>query len=390
MTNDHRHVVVGCGGLGAAALYWLARATGGAHGAVLGLEAGQLGSDRADGRLLGHAQRQDVYAELAPAAHDTWRAVERVSGRRLLVETGELLIEDGEDRLGPATLDGHRAVAARHGTVVEELDAHQVTARWPQFRLAGTERAIHQRHSGVVDVRRAEATHLALARGQGADVMDHTAVRALHPTRDHVEVVTDDGVLRAEQVVVTADALTTEVLEGVGRELPLTTLEEHVTTFATPHLLDFAGENFPAFRWYGAEHVHGHPVLGEVSTTLDQHLDGHEVAADSGSTEAATLRRKRREEFLAEHVPGFGGPELVSRTYRSTIATDRHLVLDTVPEAPRVHVAVGAGYGAAYASLIGRVLAELATAGRSRFPVDTFSLDRPALLDAGFERRFGL
>ncbi|MEJ2866985.1 FAD-dependent oxidoreductase [Actinomycetospora sp. OC33-EN08] len=389
MTSDHRHVVVGCGGLGAAALYWLARAAGGARGAVLGLEAGALGGDRPDGRLLGHAQRQDVYAALAPAAHDAWRAVERVSGRTLLAETGELLIEDGEDRLGPATLDGHRAVAARHGTVIEELDAREVTARWPQFRLAGTEHAIHQRHSGVVDVRRAEATHLALARGQGADVADHTAVRALHPTRDHVEVVTDDGVLRADQVVVTADGLTTDVLAGVGRDLRLTTLEEHVTTYATPHLLDFSGEHFPAFRWYGAEHVHGHPVLGEVATTLDQHLDGHGVAADSGSFEAAALRRKRREEFLAEHVPGFGGPELTTRTHHSAIAPDHHLVVDTVPEAPRVHVAVGAGHGAAYASLIGRVLAELATAGRSRFPVDTFSLDRPALLDPDFERRFG-
>ena len=40
-------------------------------------------------------------------------------------------------------------------------------------------------------------------------------MRALHPTRDGVEVVLDDEVVRAEHVVVTADARTNEVLDGL-------------------------------------------------------------------------------------------------------------------------------------------------------------------------------
>src|ERR1700759_459489 len=45
MNREHRHVVVGGGGLGPAALSWLARATGSRDGAVLGLEAHHLGHD---------------------------------------------------------------------------------------------------------------------------------------------------------------------------------------------------------------------------------------------------------------------------------------------------------------------------------------------------------
>ena len=46
MNREHRYVVVGCGGLGSAALYWLARAAGSKEGAVLGLEAHHLGHGR--------------------------------------------------------------------------------------------------------------------------------------------------------------------------------------------------------------------------------------------------------------------------------------------------------------------------------------------------------
>ncbi|WP_018335387.1 FAD-dependent oxidoreductase [Actinomycetospora chiangmaiensis] len=382
MSSEYRVIVVGCGGPGSAALYWAARAAGGRSGAVLGLEAGRAGTRPDRTLVLSPTQPLDVHAALAPGALETWRDVERVSGQTLVAPTGELVVAEA-GRGGEAVLDGYRAVAARHGTPVEELDARALHARWPQIRVTGGERALHQRGAGVVDAGRAAAVHRALARGRGAEVREDTPVRAVRPRRDHVEVVTDDAVHRADQVVVTADAVAAGLLADVGRPLPLVTRHEQVTRYATANLLDHSPGPFPVVRWHGAEDLVGFPVHGAVATTLDQELDGEP------SFEADALLRKRREEFLEEHLPGFGGPELSSTTCATTIAPDRHLVVDTVPEAPAVHVAVGTGHGGAYASLLGRVLAEFATAGRSRFPVDTFSLDRPALLDADFERRFG-
>ncbi|GAA4834421.1 hypothetical protein GCM10023201_23390 [Actinomycetospora corticicola] len=384
MTPEHRIIVVGCGGPGAAALYWSARAAGGRPGAVLGLEAGRVGAGPERTLALSRTQPLDVHAALAPAALAAWRDVERVSGQHLVADTGELVVSAGT-RLGVDVLDGYRAVAARHATPVEELDARAVRARWPQLRLTGTERAIFQRTAGVVDAQRAAAVHLALARGQGAEVREDTPVRSIRPVRDHVEVVTDDGVHRAAQVLVTADAVAAGLLADLGRPLPLVTRHEQVSRYATAHLLEHSPGAFPIVRWHGAEDLVALPVHGAVATTLDQDLDGH----GPPSFEADALHRKNREEFLAEHLPEFGGPELSSTTATSTVAPDRHLVVDTVPEAPAVHVAVGTGRAGAYASLLGRVLAEFATAGRSRIPVDTFALARPALLDADFERRFG-
>ncbi|MBC3192329.1 N-methyl-L-tryptophan oxidase [Pseudonocardia sp. C8] len=394
MNSDHPFVVVGCGGLGSAALYWLARSAA-PYSSVLGLEQHALGHEHGasqdHSRIIRLVQHQDAYARLAPAAYDAWRQVESLSGQTLVTETGGLVIEDVEARRGLPTggrdIDGYLEVAARHGVDLELLDAGALAARWPQFRLRGTERAVYQRRTGIVDARRANATHIALARGYGAEIREHTPVRDVHEAGSHVEVVTDDEVFRAEHVVVTVDARTNEVLDGL-LELPLTVLQEQVTYYATPNLIDFSPGRFPVFMWHGADNFYGFPVYGEVATKLGQHMGGHEVTADTRSYDPDPVRRKRQAEFLAEHVPGMLGPELYTKTCLYTLPPDHHFVLGPVPGAPRVTVAVGAGHAFKFASLLGHVLAELATTGRTRHPIGEFALDRPALTDPGFARSF--
>jgi sarcosine oxidase len=390
--NDLRLVVVGCGGIGSAAAYWLSRAAG---GRVLALERHALGhhhgASQDHSRIIRYAQHQDAYAALAPAAYAAWRDVERVSGQTLVTETGGLVIEDVEARkltdTGSRNIGGYAAVAHRHGVDFELLGARAVMRRWPQFHLHGSEQALYQRRTGIVDAARANATHVALARGHGAEIREHSPVRALHPTPRGVEVVLDDEVVRAEHVVVAADARTNEVLDGLV-EIPLTVTQEQVTYYATPNLLDFSPARFPVFMWHGAENFYGFPVYGEVATKLGQHMGGHEVTADTRTYEPDPLRRKRQEAFLAEYVPGFGGPELYTKACLYTIPPDQHYVIDTVPGEPRVSVAVGAGHAFKFASLIGRILADLATTGTTRHPIATFGLDRPALTDPSWGRAF--
>ena len=63
-------------------------------------------------------------------------------------------------------------------------------------------------------------------------------------------------------------------------------------------------------------------------------------------------------------------------------------MIDTVPGEPRVSVGVGAGHAFKFASLIGRILADLATTGGTRHPIGAFGLDRPALTDPTWGRTF--
>ncbi len=362
MNREHSFIVVGCGTLGSATAYWLSRMAA-PYASVLALERHALGHPPGSRTgTVGHAPDRDAHAALAPAVAGSWRQVECLSGQTLVLRTGGLVIED--DRAGGA-VDRLLAVATRHGIAAEELDASGLAARWPQFRPDGAERAVHTPGSGIVDVRRADATHVALARGHGAEVREHEPVRAVHDAGRHVEVVTDHDVYRAEHVVVAAGTGTGDVLGGLADALGLTVVRQQTTWFATPNLIDFSPARFPVFTWHGARTFHGFPVHGEVATALGQQADGADPALS--------------ERFLAQRLPGFGGRELGTATVESAAPPDGDVVLDTLPSSPRVSVAIGAGRSAGPASLFGRILAELATTGATRRPISGFAIGRPAL-----------
>jgi len=391
--DSYRAIVVGCGGLGSAALYRLARELG---PEVLGLEQFELGHARGasqdHSRIIRLAQHQPQYAALARPAYDAWAEVERESGQTLVIRTGGLVIEDRDARRGldsgTRNIEGYTAVFDHHGVDYELLDADDLTARWPQFRLGGGERALYQSESGIVDAARANAVHVALARAHGARIRDRTAVRSVRPDGGGVVVETDDATYRADRVVVTADAWTNRVLRDCGPQLPLTVTQEQVTYYATPHLAEFAPSRFPVFMWHGEHNFYGFPIHGEVATKLGQHMGGPETTADGRTFEPDPVRRERYRQFVERHLPRFGGPELYTKTCLYTVPPDQGFVLDTVAEHPQVSVAVGAGHAYKFAALIGGLLADLAMDRAPAHPIDAFSLTRPALTDPAFPRSF--
>lgn len=164
--------------------------------------------------------------------------------------------------------------------------------------------------------------------------------------------------------------------------------QEQVTYYATPHLREFAPERFPVFMWHGEHNFYGLPVYGEVATKLGQHLGGHEVTADTRTFDPDPLRQQRYREFLHQHLPGFAGPELYTKTCLYTIPPDHNFVLDTLPDHPQIAVAVGAGHAYKFAALVGKILAELALDGESTFPLDAFAITRPAVTDKTFAKAF--
>lgn len=389
----HRVIVVGLGGLGSAALHRLATELG---PGVLGIEQFGLGHHRGasqdHSRIIRLAQHEPQYAALASPAYKSWDEVESESGQQILTRTGGLVVEDRVARRGAATgrrnIEGYTEMFDRYGVAYELLDADELVARWPQFRVSGGEQALYQAESGIIDAGRANAVHIALARAHGAEVRANTPVRAVRPDGDGVAVVTDDGVLHADRVVVASDAWTNQVLAGTGTSLPLTVLREQVTYYATPHLAEFSPARFPVFMWHGRHNFYGFPVYGEVATKLGQHMGGDETTADDRSFEIDPVRRERYAAFVDEHVPRFGGPELYSKTCLYTVPPDQNFVLDRLPEHPQIVVANGAGHAFKFAALIGQLLTDLALDRTPSHPIDAFTIDRPALTDPSFPRGF--
>ena len=179
MDKNYEVIVVGCGGLGSAVLYWLSREL---SPGVLGLEQFCLGHDRGASqdhpRIIRLAKHQSDYAAFAPHAYEAFYEVEEESGVQVLFKTGNPVVEAPEERdpkkVGTRNVDGYVAAFEEHGFDYVLLDQPELTDRWPQFHLRGSERAIFQKDSGLVDARKAKAAHVGLARARGATVLDGT------------------------------------------------------------------------------------------------------------------------------------------------------------------------------------------------------------------------
>jgi sarcosine oxidase len=384
MRTTYEVIVIGCGGLGSAAAYWLARRAG---SDVLAIEQFALGHDRGSSqdhsRIIRLSYHNPDYIALARPAYDVWHEVEAESGVQLVVKTGGLDLEwigtNGEKDLAHCA-----SSMADAGISYEELSAAEVMYRWPQFRLPDDARGLYQSESGLVDARKANAVHVALARLHGATVHQGLQVLGIHSTPNGVEVLTPEGAFNAHQVVVTAGAWTNNLLGSLGVQWPLTVTQEQVTYFATPHLREFVPDRFPIWIWRAREEFYGFPVYGEVATKAGQDVGGREVTAETRTFEPDAATRDRLVNFLEAYIPRFLGPQLYSKTCLYTMPPDRHFVLDAVPGHPRVTVAADAGHAYKFASLFGRILADLALDGRTVYPITPFRADRPALTDPTF------
>jgi sarcosine oxidase len=82
------------------------------------------------------------------------------------------------------------------------------------------------------------------------------------------------------------------------------------------------------------------------------------------------------------------GPVIYTKTCLYTLTPDRDFVIDALPEHPNVFVALGAAHGFKFASLMGKILSELAVDGATRHDLSPFRIDRPILKMANPPKRF--
>jgi sarcosine oxidase len=385
MQRDYDVIVVGLGGLGSAAAYWLARA--GAR--VLGLEQFELGHVRGashdHSRIIRLSYHTPFYVALAKQAYAAWAAVEMDAGEPLILRTGGLDLEPANAAI---SLDDYGASLRAEGVPFEWLDADEIMRRWPQFCLTPDVRGLYQAQSGIAPAARSNATHQRLASAYGAVLRDNTPLRGVRAVGGEVEVLTDEGALRAGHLVVTADAWTNDILAHLGVRLPLTVTQEQVTYFALPHKDSFAPDRFPVWIWMDEPCFYGFPLYGEPAVKVAQDVGGREVTAQTRTFDPDPAILARTEAFLARCLPSAQGPVYYTKTCLYTMTPDRDFVIDTVPGHPNIAVGLGAAHGYKFAAVIGRLLAGLAGFGAVDADLSPFAMDRAILLEQDPVRSF--
>jgi sarcosine oxidase len=384
--TDYRVAVLGLGGIGSAAAYWASRRLG---GDVLGVEQFELGHPRGGSedhsRIIRLSYHTPAYVELAKAAYEAWERVEVDSGEQLVLRTGGLDLAPANASIG---LDDYRESMTSASVPFEELDAAEVMRRWPQWRLSEDVIALYQERSGIAMASRANATHRRLARDNGATLIDSAGVGAIREVDGEVEIEVDGKAHRVGSLIVAAGAWTSVVLGRMGVEVPLEVTLEQVVYMEAADPVSFHPARFPIWIWMDEPSFYGFPIFGEPAVKIA--WDRCEVVTDPESrtfdprddvTEAVR-------EFAVRHLPQAVGPVRLAKTCLYTLTPDRDFLLDRVPGTENVFTVVGAGHAFKFASLLGRILVELALDGATTHDISALAADRAILQEKEPERSY--
>ena len=377
MRRDYQYIVLGLGGLGSAAAYWLARRAG---ADVLGLERFELGHARGESedhsRIIRLSYHTTAYVELAKRAYQCWQLVEEEAREALVEITGGLDLGPRESAIPlDPYLDSLNAAGVRY----ERVSALDIMRRWPPFRLSDDIHGIFQEHGGFVKALLANAAHRRLAREHGASLLDRAPVTTIAADGDEICLTAGGESYRCQKLIIAAGPWSNQPLGFLGVELPLQVTREQVTYFAAPDLRLFSPERFPVWIWMDDPCFYGLPTFGEPGVKVGQDVGGQVTTADGRDFVPDPEYLARVERFLGRYLPGALGPAHTTKTCLYTLTPDRDFVIDAVPGHPNALVAIGAGHAFKFASVIGRILAELAIDGRTPSDLAPFTIDRPIL-----------
>ena len=363
-------IVVGLGADGSAAAAHLA-----ARGqTVIGIEAfargNTLGSSGGLTRVIRLAYYEHpAYVPLLRRAWVLWRELEEAVGQELLRQVGGVCIGPRDGRL----VSGSIRSAVEHGLEYELLDPAALHERLPPFALDTGWWGVAEHNAGFLFPERCIEAHNTLAERHGATLRFDEPVRRISQDRSGVVVETARASLRADRAVVTAGAWNARLVPQLA---PLLHVERVPLFWFEPkdHHRELA--KLPVYIIDGGvtRGCYGFPYLAEQGlkvATLGTGIgcDPDQVDRTTSALDEAPVRR-----FLRDHLPSGDGALRASKVCMYTMSPDEHFIIGV--DGRVVYASACSGHGFKFSSVVGEVLADLATAGRTAHDIGFISRDR--------------
>lgn len=365
--------VVGCGAMGSAALWQLARR--GMH--VLGIDRHDpphaLGSTHGRSRIIREAYfEHPSYVPLVRRAYELWTETEEASGERLFLPTRGLMIGDEAGEI----VTGSLASAREYGIPHELLTADEVSRRFPVLRPASGMVALLEQRAGVLFPEEIVRAHLRLAVAAGAELLTATEIVEWTLTDSGVQLSTSDGrLIEAGQVVFAAGSWLPDLVRNA--RIPLSGERQTMHWFVPLDPAGFSPEECPIAVW---DDPHGaafatFPDLGD-GVKIAVHHDG--VLAHPDSMERGITPEDERavRERLARYVPTANGAMCEAAVCIYANTPDSHFVIDWLHDQRVLVTSVCSGHGFKFASAIGELVAQLVAGDRPTLDISLFALDR--------------
>jgi sarcosine oxidase len=368
-------IIVGLGAMGSAAAYQLAQRR--RH--VLGLEkftpAHDKGSSHGGSRMIRQAYWEDpAYVPLLLRAYELWQKLEQDTNSRLLHITGGLALGAPTSQL----VAGCIRSAREHGLKHEILDHREIRRRFSPVFAAPGEVALYEEMAGYLLPEECIRQQLNQAARYGADLRFEEPIESWSASDvgDQITVKTKKGTYHASCLIVSPGAWASELLADLS--LPLTVTRQVMFWFAPLRGIEpFLPDRFPVFMCAPEPDyiLYGFPSIDGSNGGVKVAIHGSDEVCSPASIDrhvrdTDVLRIRAR---LARRIPSLNGPLLEARTCMYTMTPDENFVICRHPRHSAVTIAAGfSGHGFKMASVVGEILADLATEGATGHDIKLF------------------
>lgn len=374
MASYYDVAIIGLGAMGSAAAFHMARR----NLSVVGIDQysppHELGSSHGESRIIREAYYEHPsYVPIVQRAYELWEQLEQYTGRKLLVQTGGLMIGHPDGEL----VTGSELSARRHHIPYDRLIPAEVRARYPAFNMPEDSIAIWDPRAGILYPEACVEAHLQAARKTGAELRYDTKVIAWEVDDDNVTIHTSEEEYRARHLVICAGAWVGELLTEL--DLPLAVERQVLCWFqpaANPE--QFEPERFPIFVWETGPgmHFYGFPDLGTGVKVARMHhgetTTPNDLRRETDSADVEVIR-----DFLSGSIPDANGQNLNAQACMFINTPDLHFLIDYHPNYRQVLIASPcSGHGFKFSSAIGEIIADLVSGDDSQYDLNQFRIDR--------------
>ena len=375
MQNSFDVIVIGVGSMGSSTCFQLA----GRGYKVLGLEqfaiGHEYGSHAGQSRIIRKAYFEDAaYVPLLARAYENWKNLQNETGSQVYFQTGLLY-------LGPPQhpfIRGVKRSASLYKIPLETLESSELTRRFPTFKIPMDFETLFEPEAGFVTPEKAIRLYADEARKKGAKIQSDEKVIDWEKDGEGIRVTTDSRTYHCSRLVVSAGAWVGKIIPGLSKKIRVT--RQFVAWMNPGKWDDFTLDHFPCWLladnespgcYYGFPILPEHQFGGPKGLKIAHHHPGQQTDPDNVSRQMTEDDRNDLDYVLGKYFRGKFNSVLSYKICLYANSPDENFIVDKLPGfEDRVVVACGfSGHGFKFASVVGEILADLATEGKTTLPI---------------------
>ena len=359
-TMEYDIIIIGAGVMGSAAAYYLSKS----GKKILIIDQfkvkNDLNSSQDYSRVFRYEYGEDeFYTNLAVKSLKLWKEFEKDAKKQFYFQCGALLIAEGEEEYAMKSYKTLKKL----GHKVDLLNERDLSDRFPQF---SAKFGVLDHQGGILEASSAVESFINLAKQNGVEILENIKVDKI---KKNSIILENKRVINFNKLIVTCGAWASKILD-----LPVKATKQQIIYFKPKNAENFSKDNFPLFA-YLDKGFYGVPIHGIDAVKISNHLPG-EISDPDNDRKVSEKFIQSCKDFFKEFIPELADAEVIkTKVCFYSMTSDEDFIIDKLDD----NIIIGAGFsghGFKFGPLLGKILADLALRGRTKYDISRFKLDR--------------